>query len=290
MKSRSLMVFALLAAAACGGKKPAEAPAPAPAPAPIDSTAIKARMRQDSINAAEARARAAADAAARAAAQLQAQLAAELTAMIHFDFDKADIKPEDQANLDRKAAILKANPGLSIQIAGNCDNRGSDEYNLALGNRRAAAAQRYLINQGVAASQITHRVVRRGAPGQPGERRGRAGPRTGTTSSRRRPAATTSWRRSDPSDRAGPRAGDRRAGGLRPPERRAPARGAVDHHAGRQRPARFPSRRAAHPDPRAAAADQPTRWPPSRPASWPSAGRRSGSSTTCRSRCCRSRS
>ena len=155
MKSRSLMVLALLAAAACGGKKPAETPAPAPAPAPIDSTAIKARMHQDSINAAEARARAAAEAAARAAAQLQAQLTAELTATIHFDFDKADIKPEDQANLDRKAAILKANPGLSIQIAGNCDNRGSDEYNLALGNRRAAAAQRYLINQGVSASQIT---------------------------------------------------------------------------------------------------------------------------------------
>ena len=155
MKSRSLMVLALLAAAACGGKKPAETPAPAPAPAPIDSTAIKARMRQDSINAAEARARAAAEAAARAAAQLQAQLTAELTATIHFDFDKADIKPEDQANLDRKAAILKANPGLSIQIAGNCDNRGSDEYNLALGNRRAAAAQRYLINQGVSAAQIT---------------------------------------------------------------------------------------------------------------------------------------
>jgi peptidoglycan-associated lipoprotein len=151
MKSRSLMVFALLAAAACGGKKPAETPPPAPAPAPIDSTAIKAQMRQDSIDAAEARARAAAE----AAAQLQVQLSAQLTALIHFDFDKSDIKSEDQANLMRKAAILKANPALSIQIAGNCDNRGADEYNLALGNRRAAAAQRYLINQGVAAGQIS---------------------------------------------------------------------------------------------------------------------------------------
>jgi peptidoglycan-associated lipoprotein len=156
MKSRSLMLFALVAAAACGGKKPPEAPAPAPAPAPtVDSTAIKARMRQDSINAAEARARAAADAAARAAAQLQSQLTAELTANIHFDYDKADIKPEDQAGLDRKAAILMANPGLKILIAGNCDNRGSVEYNLALGNRRAAAAQRYLANKGVAASQMS---------------------------------------------------------------------------------------------------------------------------------------
>lgn len=151
MKSRSLMVFALLTAAACGGKKPAETPPPAPAPAPIDSTAIKAQMRQDSIDAAEARARAAAE----AAAQLQVQLSAQLTALIHFDFDKSDIKSEDQANLMRKAAILKANPALRIQIAGNCDNRGSDEYNLALGNRRAAAAQRYLINQGVAAGQIS---------------------------------------------------------------------------------------------------------------------------------------
>lgn len=157
MNARSLLVCALVALAACGGKKPPEQPAPAPAPATpaVDSTAIKARMRQDSINAAEARARAAADAAARAAAQLQAQLTAEVSAMIHFDYDKADIKPEDQANLDRKAAILMANPGLRIQIAGNCDNRGSVEYNLALGNRRAAAAQRYLTNKGVAASQIT---------------------------------------------------------------------------------------------------------------------------------------
>lgn len=155
MTSRSLMVFALLAAAACGGKKPVETPPPAPAPTTIDSTAIKAKMRQDSIDAAEARARAAAEAAARAAAQLQAQLTAELTSMIHFEFNKADILPGDQASLNRKAAILKANPALRIQIAGNCDNRGSVEYNLALGNRRAAAAQRYLINQGVPASQIT---------------------------------------------------------------------------------------------------------------------------------------
>ena len=153
MKARVLFAAALVVAAACGGKKPAEAPAPAPAPAPpaVDSTAIKARMRQDSIAAAEARARAAAEAAAR----LQAQLTEELAAMIHFDYDRYDIKPEDQPSLDRKAALLKANPMLTIQIAGNCDNRGSVEYNLALGNRRAAAAQRYLINQGVSANQIT---------------------------------------------------------------------------------------------------------------------------------------
>ena len=56
--------------------------------------------------------------------------------------------PEDRANLDRKAAILAANPAARIQIAGNCDERGSDEYNLALGNRRALAAKQYLVSKG----------------------------------------------------------------------------------------------------------------------------------------------
>jgi len=157
MKTRSLLVLALVAATACGGKKPVEQPAPAPVA--IDSTAIKAQMRQDSINAAAARSRAAAEAAARAAAaaaaQLQSQLTAQITASIHFDFDKYDIMAGDQANLDRKAAILMANPGLTILIAGNTDNRGSAEYNLALGNRRADAAQRYLANKGVAAGQMS---------------------------------------------------------------------------------------------------------------------------------------
>lgn len=75
--------------------------------------------------------------------------------MIHFDFDKSDIKPEDRSVLDQKAAILSANPGLQIRIAGNCDQRGSDEYNLALGSRRAATAKTYLVNKGVDAGRIT---------------------------------------------------------------------------------------------------------------------------------------
>jgi len=79
---------------------------------------------------------------------------ADLTAMIHFDYDKSDIQPDDKANLDRKAAILAANPAARIQIAGNCDERGSTEYNLALGNRRALAAKQYLVGKGVDGSRI----------------------------------------------------------------------------------------------------------------------------------------
>jgi len=151
-----LIVAAAVLVAACGGSQPA--PTPAPAPPPVDSTAIKEQMRRDSIAAAE---RARAEAERRAAeerARMEARVTAEMTsamqAMIHFDFDRSDIKAEDQATLNRKAAILQANQGLRVRIAGHCDERGSDEYNLALGNRRAAAAKRYLVSRGVAADRI----------------------------------------------------------------------------------------------------------------------------------------
>ena len=69
--------------------------------------------------------------------------------MINFEFDRADIRQADQSTLDRKAAILAANSGVRVRISGHADDRGSDEYNLALGNRRAAAAKRYLENKGI---------------------------------------------------------------------------------------------------------------------------------------------
>ena len=157
-----LALFAVATLAACGGKPKPEAPAPAPAPAPtVDSSAIL-RARQDSIDAAnraraeaEAQAKAAAAAAAAAeAARIRDQLLATIAVPIHFDFDKADIRPGDGDLLDQKAAILQANPGLTLQIAGNADERGSTEYNLALGNRRAAAAKRYLMNKGIDGARL----------------------------------------------------------------------------------------------------------------------------------------
>jgi leucyl aminopeptidase len=81
-------------------------------------------------------------------------LAAELGTMINFEFDRADIRSADQGTLDRKAAVLAANPAVRLRIAGHADDRGSDEYNLALGNRRAAAAKRYLESKGVDGSRI----------------------------------------------------------------------------------------------------------------------------------------
>jgi len=74
--------------------------------------------------------------------------------MIHFDLDKSNIRGDDMGALDQKVAILQANPDLRIRIGGHCDERGSDEYNLALGNRRAQAAKQYLVSHGIDAGRI----------------------------------------------------------------------------------------------------------------------------------------
>lgn len=100
------------------------------------------RRRTDSIAAAEAAMRNAG--AAREA----------LTATVHFDYDQSDLRAEDRAILDAKAPILQANPAVTIRIEGHTDERGSDEYNLALGQRRAAAVKRYLMDRGVAEARL----------------------------------------------------------------------------------------------------------------------------------------
>lgn len=74
---------------------------------------------------------------------------------VFFDFDKYDIRPEDAKTLDANAGWFKSNPNHLILIEGHCDERGTNEYNLALGERRAKATMNYLVSQGVQASRIT---------------------------------------------------------------------------------------------------------------------------------------
>ena len=74
---------------------------------------------------------------------------------IHFDFDKYDIRPGDAKTLDSNAGWLKSNPNHLLLIEGHCDERGTNEYNLALGERRAKSTMNYLVSQGVQASRIT---------------------------------------------------------------------------------------------------------------------------------------
>jgi peptidoglycan-associated lipoprotein len=73
---------------------------------------------------------------------------------IYFDYDKADLRPESQAALSQIAQLMSQNPNWKVKIEGNCDDRGSAMYNLALGERRANAAMQALTQAGVPASQL----------------------------------------------------------------------------------------------------------------------------------------
>ena len=73
---------------------------------------------------------------------------------VYFDFDRYDVRADAQPILDAQAAWLKRYPAVRVRIEGNCDERGTREYNLALGARRANAVRDFLIGQGVAAGRI----------------------------------------------------------------------------------------------------------------------------------------
>lgn len=73
---------------------------------------------------------------------------------IHFDFDRYEIRPADGRTLDQNARWMRANPSSTILIEGHADERGTNEYNLALGDRRAKATMNYLVAQGVQASRL----------------------------------------------------------------------------------------------------------------------------------------
>ncbi|NIM05182.1 MAG: OmpA family protein, partial [Armatimonadetes bacterium] len=73
---------------------------------------------------------------------------------IHFDFDRYDLRSGDREILNRNAAMLREYPAARIRIEGNCDERGTVEYNLALGEKRARAAKDYLVNLGINPDRI----------------------------------------------------------------------------------------------------------------------------------------
>lgn len=78
----------------------------------------------------------------------------ETSPVVYFKLDSSDLCPESKARLAEQAEWLKENPRALIVIEGNCDERGTTEYNFALGERRANAARRYLIANGVASERI----------------------------------------------------------------------------------------------------------------------------------------
>jgi peptidoglycan-associated lipoprotein len=100
-------------------------------------------------------------------AGIDAQVArrvASIAERIHFDYNVSDIKPDDVTRLDAKAALLKQFPLLKIRITGHADERGSDQYNIALGMRRAAAAKEYLVKVGIDGSRVETASLGREVP------------------------------------------------------------------------------------------------------------------------------
>ena len=154
-----LAAIVTAASVACHRSTPSASPAPVRTVASQDGAARATAVR-DSIARAEAARHAAAreDSSRAATAARMATLAAARSTLIeaiHFDFDRSEIRATDRPILDRKAGVLRANRSLHVRIEGNTDERGSDEYNLALGMRRAGAAKRYLAERGVDSATLT---------------------------------------------------------------------------------------------------------------------------------------
>ena len=125
--------------------------------AAADKAALDAKAAADAKVAAD---RAAAEEAARKAAEAEKSAAFQKAAEaalknIHFDYDKAEIKEKDRATLQGIADFMKAFPAAKLEIEGHCDERGTNEYNLALGNQRSAAALAYLKTLGVDEARFT---------------------------------------------------------------------------------------------------------------------------------------
>ena len=85
----------------------------------------------------------------------QEDLVANVGDRVFFAFDQSSLSDEARATLDRQATWMARYPQVTVQVAGNCDERGTTEYNLALGQRRANAARDYLVARGVSSARVT---------------------------------------------------------------------------------------------------------------------------------------
>ena len=140
LKTMLIAATALIAVAGCSKKRPAELPPPpseTPPPAqtmPDNGGAVGNAVVPGS------------------AADFKQTVSSDT---IHFDTDKSDVDPQAQQILDSQAQWLAKYPNVRITVEGHCDERGTREYNLALGERRANAAKNYLVSLGVPAGRLT---------------------------------------------------------------------------------------------------------------------------------------
>jgi peptidoglycan-associated lipoprotein len=147
MMRNALKITALAAAlamsAGCGKKAPKEIP---PAPVGSEGTADGGEIGDDQAGGVGS------DVLPGSQADFLRSVGSD---RVFFDTDSYSIDDEDRAVLDSQAAWLQRNPSVRVTIEGHCDERGTREYNLALGDRRANAAKNYLQSRGIAASRMT---------------------------------------------------------------------------------------------------------------------------------------
>ncbi|MCH7991386.1 MAG: OmpA family protein [Gemmatimonadetes bacterium] len=163
-----LVFAATLLVGACGG----DPPPPPPQPPGQDQDSLQAY--NDSVADAEAEQRRLAEEeeAARAEAAASARAVREarstLEEMVFFDYDLSEIRDDAEARLRAKVDILRASPEVQIRVEGHADERGSTEYNLALGNRRAEAIRQFLTGFGLAEDRFEIVTWGEGRPLQQG--------------------------------------------------------------------------------------------------------------------------
>ena len=152
--SRAVGPVLLVLAMAAGCSRKRVSPTPV---APVARAADDDGARRDSIARADAARR---DSLAREASLREArerrlaEARAVLAEPVYFAYDRSDLSADARRILDSKAPILKGSPALRVRTEGHTDERGSDEYNLALGQRRAASARQYLLDLGVPEARL----------------------------------------------------------------------------------------------------------------------------------------
>lgn len=130
-----LVAFASLSG--CGGKKQTQAPPPAPAPAPEPAPAPAPTPRPAAPKTQEDR------------------VPSDLSfSTVYFDFDKSEIRADMRNTMNENARLMNRYKTVRVRIEGHCDERGTNEYNMALGQRRADIVKQYLIDYGISASRI----------------------------------------------------------------------------------------------------------------------------------------
>jgi peptidoglycan-associated lipoprotein len=137
-------MLVILTLCACATKTTPEPATPAPTPAPVATTDLSQKPAALGVESQPVQSGPVVD--------LQAVAGLE---RIHFAYNQFTLEEPARVILEQNAVYLRNNPALKVVIEGHCDERGSDEYNLALGERRAVAAKNYLVSLGIAADRLT---------------------------------------------------------------------------------------------------------------------------------------